>query len=100
MKKHIMLGCNKKSGRCCILKCLLPFEQLVPNELESSDFEHDATNWCGNDDINRTLSIEHLKLTGRFIPLSNSIRFRGCDYDMGHTYPWTFDVTDIYEVES
>lgn len=97
MKKHIMLGDDSK-GNCCILECLLPFDQLIPDEIESSDFKHDATNWGGCDDMKRTLSIKHLTLTGRVIHLNNPIWFCGTDTDMGHSYNWYFNVIDIYEV--
>ena len=98
MKKHIMLGVN--GNNCCKLSCMLPFDQLAPAEIEESDFTHGSTNWCGKDDIERTLSLIKMKQTGRKIILKNPIVFHGKDYDWGHEYPWTFHVKEIHELES
>ena len=97
MKKHIMLGVN--GDNCCELKCIIPFDQLVPHELEASDFSHSATNWCGNDDIARTLGILGMKQTGRKIILKKPIVFHGNDHDCGHVYSWSFAVKEIHELE-
>ena len=43
MNKHTMLGVN--GNYCCILHCLLPFDELDLDKLESSDFTHKSTNW-------------------------------------------------------
>lgn len=96
MKKHIMLGVN--GINCCILTCLLPFDQLDPSAIEASDFFHDATNWCGCDRIERTLKERSLKLTGKKIVLEKPIHFRGSDSDCGHKYPWMFSAREIHEV--
>ena len=49
MTKHTMLGVN--GNYCCILHCLLPFDELDLDKLESSDFTCDSTNWNGRDTI-------------------------------------------------
>ena len=97
MKKHIMLGV-KNNRLCCVLECLIPFSGLIPGEIEASDFKHSSTNWSGCDAIQRTIEIMKLKLTGNTISLPSPITFYGEDYDMGHKYPWSFDVNEIYEV--
>ena len=98
MKKHIMLGVNKKGNRCCQLSCLVPFDGLVVSELEASDFKHDCTNWNGCDEIQRTLEILRMKQTGKKITLDKPIVFYGSDYDWGHTYDWKFEVYEIHEL--
>lgn len=97
MKKYVMLGVN--GNCCCELFSLLSFNNLIPDEIEASDFIHDATNWCGRDDINRTLGIICMKQTGRKIILDNPIVFRGRDGDWGREYPWEFEVKEIHELE-
>lgn len=100
MKKNIMLGVNSKTNNCCKLSCLLPFDSLDPSEVDASDFVHDATNWCGQDEIERTLSFIGMKQTGNKISLNKKITFFGTDYDMGHEYSWRFDVDEIHELSS
>lgn len=99
MRKDIMLGVNSKSNRCCKLLCLVPFERIMSSEVEESDFIHDSTNWCGCDEIKRTLKIIKMKQTGKKIVLDKPIVFHGSDYDMGHVYPWQFEVDEIHELE-
>lgn len=98
MKKNIMLGVNSKTNYCCKLACLLPFDGLVPSELEKSDFTHSSTDWCGQDEIKRTLDIIKMKQTGKKIILDKPIVFYGSDADMGHVYPWKFEVNEIHEL--
>ena len=98
MKKNIMLGINSEDNNCCILHCLLPFDNLKVSELEASDFTHAATNWCGQDEVERTLSIIKMKQTGKKIKLNEKITFFGTDSDMGHTYPWEFEIDEIHEL--
>lgn len=97
MKKHIMLGVKNKK-LCCVLECLIPFSSLIPDQIESSDFKHSSTNWSGCDKLQRTTEIMKLKLTGNIITLPSPITFHGEDHDMGHTYPWSFEINEIYEV--
>lgn len=99
MQKHIMLGVDPIRQYCCILKCLLPFSALKPDEIEASDFSYTCTNWGGADRIQRTLDIEHLTRTGRVIRLNNPIQFSGVDFDMGHQYPFSFEFTEIHETQ-
>lgn len=99
MKKYITLGVNSKSNRCCILLCIVPFNNLVPSELEADDFIHDATNWCGQDEIKRTLGIIEMKQTGKKIVLNKPIVFYGNDDDWGRAYPWQFEVDEIHELK-
>lgn len=99
MTKYAMLGVNDQN-RCCILNCLVPFEQLKPDQIEKEDFEYSATNWGGNDDIDRTLSISNLSVTGNSIELKEPICVEGIDYDCGHQYPWEFEFSKIYETKN
>lgn len=96
MKKHMYLGVNGDS--CCILSCLLPFDMLVADELEVSDFTYGATSWNGRDNICRTVELRNLVPTGRILKLPRPIVFTGYDNDMGHTYHWSFAVHEIHEV--
>ena len=98
MRKNILLGVNSKSNSCCKLFCIIPFDSLVRSEVEANDFIHDSTNWCGQDDIKRTLGIIKMKQTGKKIILDKPIVFNGSDYDMGHIYPWQFEVDEIHEL--
>lgn len=97
MKNYTFLGVS--NNRCCILSCLLPFNRLVPDEIESSDFDHDCTDWCGSDSIDRTLKILKKAPTGKKIKLSKPIFFTGSDYDCGIYYPWKFEVDEIWELK-
>ena len=96
MTKHTMLGVN--GNYCCILHCLLPFDELDLDKLESSDFTCDSTNWNGRDTIERTLTLMELKKTGRKYELKSPFVYIGNDCDCGHMYPWKFEVTEIWEV--
>ena len=98
MKKHTMLGVNSNTHSCCILTCLVAFDNLIPEELEENDFIHDATNWNGQDDIDRTLGIINMKQTGKKIILNKPLQFTGADQDMGHSYSWRFVVDEIHEL--
>ena len=99
MKKYMMLGVDSKTNSCCKLSCLIPFNSLVPSEIEANDFTHSASNWCGRDEIERTLGFLKMKQTGKKIVLDKKIEFRGADYDMGHTYNWEFEIDEIHELE-
>lgn len=99
MKKYTMLGVNSHSGYCCKLSCLVPFSQIDAAEVEANDFKHDATNWSGCDEINRTLGFLKMKQTGNKILLQQPITFSGVDHDHGHVYAWRFNVDEIHELE-
>lgn len=97
MQKHIMLGVN--GDRCCLLRCLIPFDGLIGKELEVSDFWHAATDNGGSDTLYRTLALKALTRTGREIVLNKPLYFRGQDAECGHMFSWTFPVLKIIEVE-
>ena len=98
MKKHMYLGVS--GNEACVLESLVDFDtlNLYIADIESSDFVHGSTNWCGRDTVERTCKIYAFELTGRRIQLSKPIVFRGTDYDMGHQYGWEFRVDTICEV--
>ncbi len=100
MRKNKYLGLSK-NGFCCILESLLTFHQIKEHvrELESSDFIHSSTDWCGCDDEDRTLRVLNLRKTGNDVVLPYPLSFTGVDDDMGHSYSWRFDVSEIVEVE-
>ena len=97
MKKYKYLGVNGKE--CCVLSSLLPFDALIPEEIEQTDFNHSCTNWCGRDTIDRTLTFisEDYKI-GRKIILPKEIRYKGFDSDWGRQYDWSFVVKEIWEL--
>lgn len=97
MKKHTMLGVNE--NKCCILECLIGFNNLDINDLTEDDFVHNSTNWNGCDEIERTLTLKGYKPTGHRIALKEPVIFRGSDSDCGNQYPWRFDVNEIWELE-
>lgn len=99
MKKHTMLGVKDGFKLCCILKCLLPFDQLSDEDVQADDFIHESTNWNGCDRIERTLDLLKAELTGRGIALPHPIIFYGVDHDMGHEYRWQFTVDEIWEIK-
>ena len=97
MKKYKFLGLNTADNKCCVLSCMIPFDDLVPDELEASDFSHSTTGWCGRDKIERTLKLEGLQFTGKKILLKEPLAFFGEDHDSGFRYGWTFFVDAIAE---
>lgn len=102
MKKNVYLGIDCTGKYCCILKTFLSFEQMVmnANDLEASDFLHEATNWCGKDDVERTLEIKKWKIKDHyFFNLPKPIVFKGYDEDIGNKYKWTFEVSAIAEMK-
>ena len=100
-KKKFVLGVNtgedSHSAKCCILISEYAFDEL-PESIDPAMFKHTSTNWCGCDDLKRTLEISEVELTGRKRVLRTPIVFTGTDYDWGKTYPWTFQVDELYEV--
>lgn len=98
MKKYTFLGVNK-FNRCCILYCIVPFDSLIADEIEASDFIHSSTNWCGCDDVDRALKIINKVPTGKKIELPKPIVYNGSDYDCGHNYSWRFEVNEIWELK-
>lgn len=92
-----MLGVNGQE--CCILSCLIPFNQLDFNNIKSSDFVHGATNWCGFDSIKRTIELMQIEFTGNKQKLSFPITFIGEDFDHGKYYPWEFTINEIWEIK-
>lgn len=97
MKKHTMLGVN--GDDCCLLLCLLKYEDLDFEDLAASDFIHSCTNWSGCDKIKRTLELRKLSLTGNYTELEKPLVFTGSDIDWGKYYPWEFKVKEIFEVQ-
>lgn len=105
MKKHKYIGYigadNAGTKYGCILKSPYTLDEfLKEGKVEQDDFIHDATNWNGLDEIERTLELEHLELTGRGLQLVDGVlAFSGEDHDMWHIYPWKVTVKEIWEVK-
>lgn len=100
MKKNLFLGIDKSGEYCCLLYTLASFETIKENaaELDESDFVHDATNWSGCDELERTMQIKGIEPHGRPFYLPHSLEFSGEDFDMGHRYGWSFTVCKIQAV--
>jgi len=100
MDKNTFIGITS-DDKACILYSIATFDMLSKQIdcIEASDFIHRATNWCGKDEINRTLSLNSYILTGREITLQHQIVFTGIDNDMGHEYEWSINVVKIAEVK-
>lgn len=100
MKKHTFVGITS-TGKACKLDSAYDFNQLKENtdQIERQDFIHDSSNWSGCDDVDRALKIFKVKMTSDHIHLNTPIEISGCDYDCGHSYPWSITITDIYNTE-
>ena len=94
--KIVALGVNSKTGKCCIIKSKASYKMLKEN-YDLYKVQYDATNWCGCDDVERTLGLRNIKLTDKSFNHKETVR--GTDYDHGHDYPWTFKFDIVYEVE-
>ena len=99
MKQYKMLGVNTEELTCCVLKCQLPFDEIINEDIESFDFIHDCAGWNGRDPLPRVLNFISSKLTGRKIKLKNNISFHGTDTYMEQDYNWTFTIDEIRELE-
>ncbi len=98
MKKHAYLGTDKNGEYGCILVSLLSFDQLIPEELEASDFIHASSNWGGRDKVSRTLGRYIARCTGRSISLEKPLIISGIDYDTFGSTGWDFEVYSLSEV--
>ena len=85
--KIVALGANSKTGKCCVIKSKASYKMLKEN-YDLYKVEYDSTNWCGWDDVERTLGRRNIKLTDKSFNHKETVR--GTDYDHGHDYPWTF----------
>ena len=94
--KIVALGVNSKTGKCCVIKSKASYKMLKEN-YDLYKVEYDSTNWCGCDDVERTLGLRNIKLTDKSFNHKETVR--GTDYDHGHDYPWTFKFDIVYEVE-
>ena len=94
--KIVALGVNSKTGKCCVIKSKASYKMLKEN-YDLYKVEYDSTNWCGCDDVERTLGLRKIKLTDKSFNHKETVR--GTDYDHGHDYPWTFKFDIVYEVE-
>lgn len=100
MKKIIYVGICK-DGKACILKSFACFEKIAAeiNDIEASDFVHEATNWGGCDKLDRVLNMREIKLTGRSVNLPTPIKFYGIDQDTNSDFEWSIEVTELREAK-
>lgn len=98
MKKYAYLGTDESGEYGCVLLSLLSYDQLIPEELETSDFIHAPSNWGGRDKVSRIVDNEGVEFSGRAISVPDGLMFTGEDGDNGFTSWWRFKVTDIKEV--
>lgn len=94
-KKLVAIGVNRKTQKCTCIYCCATFEQLKEN-YALYDKEYHSTNWAGCDDIERTLEINNIKLTGNEFAQYEEIK--GVDHDWGHIYDWCFTFDTVREV--
>ena len=94
--KIVALGVESKTGKCCMIKSNATYEMLKKN-YDRYKVLYEAINWCGCDDVERTLGLRNIKLTDKSFNHKETVR--GTDYDHGHDYPWTFKFDIVYEVE-
>ena len=99
MKKYAYLGTDESGEYGCILFSLFSFDQLIPDELEPSDFIHAPSNWGGRDLISRIVEEEGVEFTGREIYVPDSLVFTGDDGDMFRPDHWRFNVYHIKEIK-
>lgn len=104
MNKHIVLGINRNKDEilCNIIYPKVSFESLLKildRNLPIDKFvtNDDSTDWAGRDEISRTLQKRNLKPTGRVLDYNRT--YEGSDYDCSHSYPWRFQINEIWEVE-
>ena len=104
MKKHMYLGLDKDIRNCIVLVTPYSFSELEKDKehITTSDFtSYYGTNWCGHDDLVRTCNILDISIKDDdVIYLDKPIVFTGVDDDMGHEYPWRFEVDSIVEVRA
>lgn len=87
--------------KCCVLKSTLSPQDIREHadEMTEEFFEHDCTNWCGCDDIERTKKLMNLATTKVEYIKINPLKFYGTDYDHGHEYPWSVTVKGLQVCE-
>lgn len=96
MRKIVALGVNSSTNKCTRIYSSASFEELKDN-INKYNIKCDATNWCGNDDISRTIELEKIKL-GEVHLLNEPYEIEGYDSDWGHKYYWNFKFDTIVEV--
>lgn len=96
--KQTKFGCVSQEKYGCILLSLLSFDQLIPEELEASDFIHASSNWGGRDKVSETLRSYKARCTGRSISLEKPLIISGIDYDTFGSTRWDFEVYSLSEV--
>ena len=95
MDVNYYLGINGK--KCCIVK--VPTRLTQDNVDMVMEFAHyDATNWCGNDDIQRTCELQNYKLTDDVV--KHNGKYNWTNPDHGHTYSGTFCFNRLVRVDT
>lgn len=86
---------------CCILTTLASPEMLLENidDITKEDFYFSEGGWNGRGSINSVLQSLSAKHTGNIIKLVHPLVYYGEDFDMWHTYSWSFTVYELEYVE-
>ena len=70
--KIVALGVNSKTGKCCIIKSKASYDMLKEN-YDLYKVQYDATNWCGCDDVERTLGLRNINLLIRALIIKKQL---------------------------
>lgn len=100
MNRYTYLG--KNGDMCCILTTLASPEILLENidDITKEDFYFSEGGWNGCGSIVSVCQSLKAKQTGNIIKLRNPLVYYGEDFDMGHTYRWSFKVFELEYVET
>lgn len=82
------LGINTQNNRCCIVKSNNPV-----------DVKYSAESWGGSAPVDFTIERRGFVLIGEQSMLESPVTIKGEDFDMGHTYNWTFTFDAMQEVK-
>lgn len=93
--KLVAVAINTKTNMCTAIYSEATYDELASNFTKYYK-EYRATNWNGQDQLERTLSLEGVKLTGRSFTYKGVSK--GADNDMGHVYTYEFAFDTVAEV--
>lgn len=98
-KTYTILGLNDAKDKCCMLISHIPFRAIEPDQCNAGQFTHETTGENGYDDIDRTLYLKNMILTGKEITLPAEMIFTGFDLEENQQIPWTFSVKTLAEIK-
>lgn len=94
-RRLVAIAVNTEKNLCTCIYSYATFKQLEEN-YNNLHKEYTATNWNGCDEVERTLELKNLKLTGKTFKHMEVVV--GVDHDMGHEYDWRFLFDTVMEV--